>query len=299
MDRLEKKCLIGSACTHGFLAVLLVVGSAFLLPKDKPPEAQPQVRIIPSILIDKALAGGGGNPNVAKTDDQQKGDTTRPQPKAPEPEVAKVQPKPPEPTPEPPKAAPKDVVKPTKAKVTETAKKPEIEPKKSESSTPALSLKPTTRSQMAKATAKSSTSTADADAKRRAELAQKITKTLGGAQESLRAGFKSGTKMEVWGPGGEAYAGYEAFVQAVYDDAWETAHLMDYDGAVRVSVTIRRTGDVISAHIVRGSGTSLVDKSVQRALDRVKFVAPFPKDTKDEQRTFNITFDLKAKRILG
>lgn len=293
MDRLQKKCLMGSTAMHGFLALLLVVGSAFFVPRNKPPDAQPQVRIVPSILIDKALAGGGGNPNVAKTDDQQKGDTTRPQPKPPEP-------KPPEPKPviekAPPKPEPKEVVKAEpKPKPVEPVKK--AEPKKAESTVEPLALKPTTRSQMAKA--KSKTPTADAEAKRRAELAAKIQKTLGGAQESLRAGFKAGTKMEVWGPGGEAYAGYEAFVQAVYDDAWETSHLMDYDGAVRVSVTIRRTGDVISAHIVRGSGAALVDKSVQRALERVRFVAPFPAGAKEEQRTFNITFDLKAKRILG
>jgi periplasmic protein TonB len=238
-------------------------------------------------LIDKAFAGGGGNPNVAKTDDQQKGDTTRPQPKPPEP-------KPPEPKPviqkAPPKPEPKEMAKPEpKPKVTETAKaEPTIQP---------LALKPTTRTKMQREQGK--TAAPDADAKRRQEIAEKINKTLGNAKENVVAGFKNGTKMEVWGPGGEAYAGYEAFVKAIYDDAWETSHLVDYDGAVRVTVTIRRTGDVISAYIVRGSGASIVDKSVQRALDKVKFVAPFPKESKDEQRTFNITFDLKAKRILG
>src|SRR5688500_14596243 len=103
MDRLQKKCLIGSTCMHGFLALLLVIGSAFIIPTEKKTEALPQVRIIPSILIDKALAGGGGNPNVARTDDQQKGDTTVPQPKPPAP-------KPPEPKPVVQKPQPKQEI---------------------------------------------------------------------------------------------------------------------------------------------------------------------------------------------
>ena len=282
---------------HGFLALLLVVGSAFFLKTDKPPEAQPQVRIVPSKLIDAAMAGGGGNPNVARTDDQQKGDTTVPQPRPPEPVQARPQPRPKERVVEPPKPEPRkeeakqEAPKPApKPKAVEVAKKaePKIAP---------LELKRTTRKEMQKT--KGTSKAADAEAKRRADAIAKIAKQFGGAEQSLRAGFKGGTKMEVWGPGGEAYAGYEAFVQAVYDDAWETTHILDYDGAVRVTVTIRRTGDVISAYITRGSGTSVVDKSVQRALDRVKFVAPFPAGSKDQQRTFNITFDLKAKRILG
>lgn len=289
MDRLQKKCLIGSTCMHGFLALLLLVGAAFFVPTDKKPEALPHVRIVPSILIDKALAGGGGNPNVAKTDDQRKGDTTvPPKPPQPKPVVQQAPPKPQEQVTEPPKPKPQ---KPDPLK--EAAKAPVEKPKE-----PALALKPTTRTEMQKKTAKD-TAAADAEAKRRTELAQKIAKQLGGVENNVRAGFKGGTKMEVWGPGGEAYAGYEAFVQAVYDDAWETSHLMDQDGVVRVSVTIRRTGDVISAYITKGSGTGVIDKSVQRALDKVKFVAPFPAGTKDEQRTFNITFDLKAKRLIG
>jgi len=290
MDRLQKKCLIGSGCMHVFLALLLLVGSAFFIQPEKRPDALPQVRIIPSILIDKAMAGGGGNPNVAKTDDQQKGDTTVPQPKPAEikPVVQQPTPKPKERVVEPPKPKPQ---KPDPPK--EVATKPQTEKPKET----ALNLKPTTRSEMQKKTPKDTA--AEADAKRRTELAQKVAKELGGVQQSLVAGFKGGTKMEVWGPGGEAYAGYEAFVQAVYDNAWETSHLIDFDGAVRVTVTIRRTGDVISAYITKGCGTVVVDKSVQRALDRVKFVAPFPAGAKDEQRTFNITFDLKAKRLIG
>jgi hypothetical protein len=38
---------------------------------------------------------------------------------------------------------------------------------------------------------------------------------------------------------------------------------------------------------------------VQRTLDRVTFVAPFPDGAKEKERTFIINFNLKAKRMLG
>jgi hypothetical protein len=38
---------------------------------------------------------------------------------------------------------------------------------------------------------------------------------------------------------------------------------------------------------------------VQRTLDRETFVAPFPDDWKENERTFIINFNLKAKRMLG
>src|SRR4051812_6750366 len=89
MDRLQKKCLVGSLSLHGFLLLTMLVGSAFFIQQERSVE-QPKIRVVPGILIDQALAGGGGNPNVAKTDDQQKGETLQPKPKP-----AVVEPKPP------------------------------------------------------------------------------------------------------------------------------------------------------------------------------------------------------------
>jgi hypothetical protein len=42
-----------------------------------------------------------------------------------------------------------------------------------------------------------------------------------------------------------------------------------------------------------------VDASVQRTLDRVKFIAPFPEGATEKERTYIINFNLKAKRMLG
>jgi TonB family protein len=64
-------------------------------------------------------------------------------------------------------------------------------------------------------------------------------------------------------------------------------------------VTIASDGTVITARIVTPSGDAGVDNSIQRALDRVTFIAPFPEGAKEKERIFIIKFNLKAKRMLG
>jgi TonB family protein len=66
----------------------------------------------------------------------------------------------------------------------------------------------------------------------------------------------------------------------------------------KVTVTIASDGTVISAQVISSSGDDSVDSSVQRTLDRVTFIAPFPEGTTDKQRTYTINFNLKAKRML-
>src|SRR5688500_16510845 len=91
MNRLQKKCLLASSSLHGFALLLLVFGSAFFVAKEKP-QTFSKLQFVPSKFVESALAGGGGNPNVARTDDVQKGSPTAPvQPPAP-----------PTPTPPPP-----------------------------------------------------------------------------------------------------------------------------------------------------------------------------------------------------
>src|SRR6187455_2841192 len=109
MDRLQKKCLVGSTCFHAFLALLLVVGSAFFIEKERV-LAQPRIRVVPTRLIDAALAGGGGNPKVAPSDDQQKGDTVKPLPPPVEPQkIVQTPPPKPQPKVEPPPPKPEPV----------------------------------------------------------------------------------------------------------------------------------------------------------------------------------------------
>lgn len=288
MDRLQKKCLVGSTCLHAFLVVLVVVGSAFFIQKERV-LAQPKIRVVPTRLIDAALAGGGGNPKVAPSEDQQKGDTVKPLPPPEPPKIVQAPAPKPEPKVEP--VAPKpEPVKPRPAQpaVAKSVEKPKV------ASVP-LDLKPVIRSNKEKIQAQR-----EADARERKIKADQIAGKFNNIEKNLVTGFTKGTKVEVWGTGGEAYAGYDALVKAIYDDAWDVSDsLTDDDSTAKVTIVIARAGHVISARIERKSGNSLLDKSVQRALDKVKFVAPFPEGSRDEQRTFTINFNLKAKRLLG
>lgn len=340
MNRNHKKCLIASTGVHAFLLLLLVVGSAFLVPAQKPIQNLPRLRVVPTKLIDEALSGGGGNPNIAPTEAVQKGETLNPTPPAPAPKTEipppKIQPPAPapEPTPEPDapvakaptRSPPKSVVQPAAKDLPPKTKpkrepKPLPEPKLTSKPNPRavaketapLDLKPVTRKdtdrqkEEAEAQAKAEAHARADEARVRGEEArargvanQKAAKLLGAAIASLKEGFNTGTAVETSGPGGEAYAGYDQFVKEAYDNAWlVTQDLTDENSTARVSVTIRNTGHVVDAKILNRSGNTALDRSVERTLRNVKFIAPFPEGAKDKQRTFIINFNLKAKRLTG
>jgi TonB family protein len=65
-----------------------------------------------------------------------------------------------------------------------------------------------------------------------------------------------------------------------------------------VIVTIASDGTVISARIIDSSGDAALDASVQKTLERVTFIAPFPEGTTDKQRTYTISFNPQIKQML-
>lgn len=276
---------------HLFLLLLVVVGSAFFVSKEKKPVDMPSLKVVPSILVDQALSGGGGNPKITPSDGRQRGQLTaqppdvRPTP-PPKPPAQSAEVKKPTPT-----TTPKE--NPIKPKENKETSKPNTNPKTTKLEP--LELKPVVRNNADKAKAK-----AEAQAREMAAAKKRTTEELRKTRESLQRGFAGGTVVEAFGPGGEAYADYAQFVKNVYEDAWiVTDDLMDDDSTARVIVTIRRTGQVVSARIERRSGDSTLDNSVQRALDKVRFIAPFPQGAKEDERTFKINFNLKAKRLVG
>ena len=278
MERLHKKCLLASLGTHGLLVLVVIFGSAFFVAK-KPNVNIPSIRVVPGKLVDALISGGGGNPNIAPSEDKIKGETfveqTRPVPA----------PQPPKPAPTPLKAEPRAAEK--------LALVPTV--RKASSKTPGdskpLKLTPVSPPSNTKATTKG-----DAQSKQRSEIASKLGETVA----SLRSGFEQGTAVAVHGPGGEAFANYAQWVKQVYQDAWIVTDDMDNEQATaRVSVTIARDGNVILAQLTRRSGDATLDRSVERALAKVRFIRPFPEGAKDTQRTFVINFNLKAKRAIG
>ncbi len=302
MDRSQKKCLIASASLHGFLCLLLVFSSAFFVAKEKPVTFS-KLQFVPSKFVEDAMAGGGGNPNIARTDDVQKGSPDAPKHLINPPAQAarQQQPTPPAPEPAPPKIK-------TTPKVTDNAKNKV--PDKPTSAKPRIDinadLKQVTRTSDDKRKQQEEAEAREAQRQYNAAVAaanaarQQLAKRFNQAAGDLQRGFSDGTRIEVGGPGGEAYAGYGMFVQDAFARAWIVLQdLSDDDAVAVIRVRVSREGRVIEARFLERSPNATMNKSVQRAMDAVKKLPPFPESIKDSERSFTIEFNLKAKRLLG
>jgi len=291
MNRLQQKCFIASGGFHLLLLAILVVGPAFLTSKSKV-DNSPILDVIPGKLIDAAFSGGG-NPHG-----------TPPPPAPPAPPAPKVE----QPAPQPERVkAPEP--EPPKEEVKET-RTTEPDPSSLETSKerkhrkPEVSTTPIVRRAETRNTAKthSTTSSAEREERRMADARRRAADLIGATARSLRDDIAPGTTLEAFGPvgGGEVYASYDAVVQSIYWHAWTPPEYTASDQAiVKVTVTIERNGTVLSARIVQPSGDASVDRSVQRTLDRVTYIAPFPEGAREKERTYKINFNLKAKRLTG
>jgi TonB family protein len=155
-----------------------------------------------------------------------------------------------------------------------------------------VSLKQTTRGSTER------TATTTKTTSRTAERA----KTIDSAINNIRSGASGSVNVELRGPGGGGipYAGFNDALVSAYMRAWTIpADAADETSKVVVTITLRRDGTVISSRIQTRSGNSSLDASVQRALDKVTFVGPFPDSVKDAQKTFWLQFDPRARRMMG
>jgi protein TonB len=134
---------------------------------------------------------------------------------------------------------------------------------------------------------------AQRDAADRLQAMNRINDTLG---NSLSGTSSLVTMPE---PGGEAFVNYSQLIWSKYYDAWRPPSERSQNATVRVRIVISKDGRVISAQVIGRSGDVGLDKSVREALDRVRLFPPFPEGAKDSERTFNIEFSLKAKRLIG
>jgi colicin import membrane protein len=302
MSRLEKKCLLGSAAMHGLLVVVFLFGSAFFTPKTRQ-DTLPVINFLPDKLVDQMLYGGG-NPNLQPLP---------PPPPAPQPQPQPI-PLPPPPKAEPPPepAKPKETVRPkepepkergeepvpTKAKPKETATKPP--PRINTNVVKYAKFDPEARRAEREARER-----AQAEARAYAQYQRQVanaSRAFGSAVSGLGSSLSTSTiSVEAFGPGGYAFANYGQWVKSVYDHAWVvTDDLADDDSTVKVRVTIGRDGTVISGRIIVPSRNSALNKSVQGVLEDVRTIGkPFPEGAKEDQRTFMLNFNLKAKRQLG
>ena len=66
------------------------------------------------------------------------------------------------------------------------------------------------------------------------------------------------------------------------------------DPVVKVRLVIARSGNVLSAQIINNSGVTSWDRAVQKSLDRVKQIAPFPKSISGSKKTFTLNFNSRS-----
>lgn len=278
MNRLQKKCAIASAGIHLLLVVILLVGPGFLGSREKP--IQPRyIDIIPAKLIEGTDVGGG-NPHAAPA----------PSTPVPAPHL--------EPAPQPP-PQPQEQAKPAKL----PPEALQVHQRLPNVSMKMVSRSPDSKSKPTQTTDDDTKAQARAEAQARADAAKRVA-GLRAAVQNLREGLSSGTAIDVPGPGGEAYAGYETVLQSIYKARYDQALAGAGDiarGTVQVetTVTIARDGNVLRHRIVTRSSNAALNELVGRVLDQVTFIRAFPEGAKDAERTFNIVFDLKPGRGIG
>ncbi len=284
MSRLQKKCLIATVGLHLLLVLTVVFGAAFFTSRPKPDDTQ-VLDVIPANLIDAAFNSG----------------VQAAPPPAPTPVV-----KPPEPT--PPPAPVKPVVSPpTLMERVEKIFKPaperlppdDLQPVTEAEKPPRVhKIQPDLKPVVHKVSPVDPTA---ADEAREARHQRETRlKAIAAAARAIKENATSATKVEMFGSSSVSYANYASVVKSIYEQAWTPPDDTASDDAnTRVSVTIGSDGSVISARILNASGDTRVDASVQRTLDRVTFIAPFPDGAKEKAKTFIINFNLKAKRNIG
>jgi TonB family protein len=294
MSRLHKKCIVASTGVHLLLLLVLLIGPAFTSSRSKP-NTEPVLDFVALKTVEDVLSGGG-RPDAKSPP----ATFEKPQP-APPASVAKPAPLTPESVrpPDPPKETVKDI---SPSKVPEHALEPskERKPKKI-----VVDLTPVTRPRDATADARAKAKAqaqAREEARQEADRRRSIAAALGNAANSLEGSLSGSTTVEWKGPGGGGvpYANFLLAVKSVYQRAWIVPDgITDENATVTASVTIARDGTVVSSRITRSSGSAAVDRSVQVTLDRVKWAAPLPEETKEDQRTVSINFNVAAKRGLG
>ncbi len=301
MTRLQKKCLVGSACFHGLTVVVFLVTAAF---RSEPPVTTEQVMTLFSpTIVDSPTRGGNPLPAVRAEAAQ----PALPAPAAPPPARFTPAPIPPLPVPAGP---PKNIVKNTpKPPARETAPvKPSVEPAPKKHEIDVDLTQTTSSKKPSKSTDTAAQSRAAAQAAARAadkKRAQEIADVFAGLDSALHStepaskvvALSTGTGGE---GGGEAFVNYRTAVFNAYYQAWKTPDGTTHNLAVTdAKIVVQRDGTVSFSEIVNKSGDTAVDRSVQRALDAVRHLPPFPPGALDAERSFIIRFNLEAKQEAG
>lgn len=152
---------------------------------------------------------------------------------------------------------------------------------------------------------------ADADARTKARAdehaAQFARQQLAAKMKSIIGGLQGGLSAPVHvqvdagsGPNALAFLDYGQDMVRLYEQMWIVPpNLSEAHAVVSVTVTVARDGRVLTWRVNRPTGNAAVDKSVRETLEKVRQFEAFPASFRESQRTFNLDFNLKAKRSSG
>lgn len=290
MNRLQKKCVMGTVGVHLLLFVILIVGPAFFNRQPKPDDNQ-VLDVIPANLVDAAVNSG-----VQDAQPPPPQPVAVPQPPPPQPQPLQMPPLPPR-TVQPPDPTPPPVQPPTPepsflTRVKEyfaTPPTPTITPdttpvRKPEKPKPDIQI----NTQLVKRSAPTQTAqTSQADHSQN-------TKAINNTLRSLKSSLSSATKVDVSGNNSVAFANYATVVRSVYEQALRShlpGSVANNNENTKVSITVTSDGTVTSAHIISPSGDSAWDGAVQSTLDQVSFIAPFPEGATEKERHYTLSFN--------
>jgi TonB family protein len=282
MNRLQKKCVIGTAGIHLLLLLILIVGPAFY---NQPKTDDTQtLDMIPANLVDAAVNSGVQGPQPPPTPQP-----TQPQQLFPRPKI--VQPPTPAPEPEPVRTPSPSLLQEFKNYFTsksEPAVKPDLTPEKrtTENTQPKIQVSLTKVSR----TAVKNTSQPDNTQNRQA---------INNALRTLSHSLSSATTVDMPGNSSVAYASYASVVKSVYEQALRPElpnQVASNNEITKVRITVESDGTVVSAEIISPSGDPSWDDAVQRTLDGVKVIAPFPAGTTDKERHYTLNFNPEVEK---
>ena len=274
MSRLLKKCLFLSIGLHILLAAALLICTAFFVVK--PEKIMPTLSMIAPDVLDNLL-----NPRPVSTPR-----------KNPNPPVRRIV------TPAPPRKVtptpPRKVTPTPPRKVTPKKQSPSLKPTKSK-----VTPKPKRNTIKIAQNTQTSKGATGRPKKNTHPKAPPVSAKQLNTIKSMRNQLSAAINVNVAGANAAAFTSYANFVVGVYRRTWEPLipSGLARSRIAKVSVTIRRDGRVLSKRIIRKTGDAALDRSVQRALDRVKTIGKsFPLGSKDSQRTFTLDF---TPRIRG
>ncbi len=284
MNRLQKKCVIGTVGIHLLLLTILIVGPAFFNPQPKTEDVQ-VLDVIPANLVDAAVSSGVRNAQPPPPTPNRPPQPPQPQFTPPTPKIVQ----PPAPTSTPTflqkverifTPQPNPSITPDMTPVEKPVKSHE-----SHDNNIKINLTKVTRTSVPK----NSTPT-DNSANARA-----INNTIRNLSHSL----SSSTTINMPGNSSASYASYAAVVKSVYEQALRS-NLPDQvahnNENTTVKVTIASDGTVLSSEIISPSGDPAWDNAVQRTLNQVTFIAPFPEGATEKERHYTINFNPQVEQ---